>query len=422
MKERSRIRHGVFASVAAIALVPLLTDCGGMKPPGMPGAPGSCPSSLDDIASASWGLDAQLEGKVKAGLSAAASLKDIAAKVEADVTGACTMLAKDLGAKDADLKPKEAGPGKNAEAACQVAAKLIGDVKAKVKGSISIKAKEPRCEASIDAMANCAGKCDANVKPGSVDVKCEGGKLSGKCDAQCSGTCSVQAGAKCEGSCSGECSGSCEANFSGKCSGTCDGKCDGKNASGKCTGTCEGKCTGGASGSCGGKCSGSCSASCEVEAKGSCSGTCTGECSVKMQAPKCTGEVKPPEMSAECKASCNAKVSAELECTPPMVEVNIAGAADAEAAAKLKTVLAKDLPALVKVTVGMKGPIEKAAAGVKASLEGVGAAVKGGADAALKVGPCIAAAVQAQVQATASIDVSIHASASASASASGGAG
>lgn len=421
MKERSRIRQGVLATATAIALIPLLTNCGKM-PGGMPGVPGgggSCPSNLDGIASASWGLDAKLEGKVKAGLAAAMSLKDISAKLEADVVTACGTLAKDLGAKDEDLKPKGDGPGKKAEAACNAAAKMLGEVKAKVKGQISVKAQPPKCEASIDAMANCAAKCDANIKPGEVDVKCEGGKLSGSCSGSCSGTCSVEAGAQCTGTCSGECKGSCEASFSGKCDGTCEGKCEGKNATGKCAGTCEGKCTGGGSGSCGGKCSGTCSASCDVEAKGECKGTCSGECSVKMEAPKCSGEVKPPEMSAECKGSCDAQVSGKVECTPPMVAIDISGSADAAAAAKLKTVLAKDLPMLLKITMGMKGPLEKAAAGAKASVEGAGAVVKGGADAALKVGGCMTAAIQAQVQASVSINVSVKASASASASAGG---
>lgn len=412
MKERSRIRQGVIATAGAIALIPLLANCGAM--PKMPGGGGSCPTNLDEIGSASWGLDAKLEGKVKAGLSAAATLKDVAAKLEGDVTMACSTLAKDLGATDDQLK------GAKPDTACNLAAKLVGDVKAKVKGSISVKAKEPRCEASISAMADCAAKCDATVKPGEVDVKCEGGKLSGTCGAQCSGTCSVDAGAECTGSCSGSCSGSCEASFSGKCGGDCQGKCDGKNASGKCAGTCEGKCTAQASGTCGGKCSGKCDAKCDVEAKGECKGTCTGECSVKMEAPKCTGTVKPPEMSAECKGSCDAQVSGKVECTPPSVEVVISGAADVEAAAKLKTVLAKDLPMLLKVTVGMKGPLEKAAAGAKASIEGVSAVVQGGADAALKVGGCVAAAMKAQVDASVSINVSVKASASASGSAGAG--
>jgi hypothetical protein len=50
-----------------------------------------------------------------------------------EVVTACSNLAKDLGAKDDDLKPKEDGPGKKAEAACDVATKLVGEFKAKAK-------------------------------------------------------------------------------------------------------------------------------------------------------------------------------------------------------------------------------------------------------------------------------------------------
>lgn len=424
MRQLSRVSRGALATVVVLATMPALVQCnkmpGGGAMPGVPGGGGACPSSIDDIAKASWGLDAKLEGRVKAALSAGATLKDISAKLEADVTTACGTLAKDLGATDADIAPKATGPGKSAEAACDAAGKFMVALKAKAKAKVEIKAKEPRCTASMDVMADCAAHCDATVKPGSANVTCEGGKLSGACDAECKGTCTVEAGGSCEGSCSGDCKGSCEAGFSGKCDANCDGKCDGKNTKGKCSGTCDGKCSGGASGSCSGECKGSCSASCDVQAKGKCSGSCTGECSVQMKAPKCTGEVKPPQMSAECKSNCDAKVSGQLECTPPRVEVTVSGSADVESTAKLKAVLSKDLPELLKITMGMKAGIEKAEAGVKASLEGLTAVVKGGAETALKIGPCMAAAIEAQVQASASINVSVHASASASAKASGG--
>lgn len=417
---RRRTLGPALITLSALAVAPALTNCGGKGMPGMPGGGGSCPDSPDAIFQASWGLDAQLEGKVKAGLAAAANLKDVAAKLEGEVSMACGNLAKDLGASDADLEPKEGGPGKKAEAACSAAAKLIGDLKAKAKGTLKVDAQPPRCSASMNVMADCAAKCDATVKPGEVDVKCEGGELSGKCDAECKGSCSMEAGAECKGTCKGTCSGSCEAGFSGKCEGDCEGKCDGQNAKGKCAGTCEGKCSASGSGSCTGQCGGKCDASCEVQATGKCEGTCTGECSVKMEAPSCTGEVKPPEMSAECKANCDAELSAKAECEPATVVVTLEGAADAQAATKLKVALQKNLPMLLKVTLGLKGTAEKAAASVQASLEGVSAAVKGGADAALKVGPCIAAALEAQAQASASINVSVKASASASGSASAG--
>jgi hypothetical protein len=139
-----------------------------------------------------------------------------------------------------------------------------------------------------------------------------------------------------------------------------------------------------------------------------------------MKAPKCSGTVKPPEMSAECKSKCDAKVSAQLECTPPSVEVVVTGAADAKVAAQLKTALTKSLPALLTITVGMKGTVERATASVQASLESLQSAVTADANVALKAGGCIAAALEAQVQASASINVSMKASASASAKASTG--
>ncbi len=414
-----------------ILAVPLIVDCGGMKGipgapkmPDVPGAPGSCPANVADadaLMAANFGLEGELEGKVKASLAAGADLQKIAVDLEAEVATACGNLAKDLGASDADLKPKSDGPGKKAEAACDAAVKMIGEVKAKAAGKIKVEVKPPVCTASVNAMAECAGKCDATIKPGSAKVTCEGGKLSGKCDAKCEGTCDVEAGAKCEGTCGGTCKGDCSADISGKCDGTCNGKCDGKDSKAKCAGTCEGKCTGGkVDATCHGECKGDCDATCTVQAKGECKGTCSGSCSAEFKEPKCSGEVKPPQMSAECQAHCNASVNAKLECKPALVTVVASGSVDAAAAAKLKLAFEKDLPALLKVTLGMKGRLEGIEGSVKSSLEGAKAVVTSSGSAALKVGGCFAASLKAQADATASINVSVKASASASGSASAG--
>jgi len=414
-----------------ILAVPLMIDCGGMKGipgapkmPDVPGAPGACPANIADadaLMNANFGLEGELEGKTKAALAAGADLQKIAADLEADVATACGTLAKDLGASDADIKPKEDGPGKKAEAACNAAVKILGEVKAKAGVKFKVEVKPPVCSASVNAMADCAGKCDAKIKPGEAKVTCEGGKLSGKCDAKCEGSCDVEAGAKCEGTCGGNCKGDCSAEISGKCEGTCNGKCDGKDSKGKCAGTCEGKCAGGkVDAQCKGECKGECDATCTVEAKGECKGTCEGKCSVEFKEPKCSGEVKPPEMSAECKAHCNASVNAKLECKPAMVTAKIETSLDAVAAAKLKAALEKDLPPLLKITLGMKDKLAGIEANVKASLEGVKSAVTAGGSAALKVGGCFAASLDAQAKASASINVSVKASASASGSASAG--
>src|ERR1051325_10415938 len=144
LRERSRLKNGVLATVIVFA-APMLIECkqlggkGGGLPGGLGG--GNCPQSEADLEKASWGLNADVEGKLKAGLSSAMTVKELAAKLDADIAMACGNLAKDLGATDADIAPK--GDGKKSEAACNAAVKFIGEFKAKAKGSISVKAKEP---------------------------------------------------------------------------------------------------------------------------------------------------------------------------------------------------------------------------------------------------------------------------------------
>jgi len=428
-RARGRSIASKVTALLVLASIPLLTECknmpGGM-PKGMPDVPGgSCPANIADaeaIMSANFGMKPDIEAKVKNALSAGATLQALSADIEAQVTEACTGLAKDLGADDAMLAPKEEGPGKKAEAACNAAAKLVGEVKAKAKAKITIDIKPPKCEASMSAAMDCAAKCDATVTPGSAKVTCEGGEISGQCDAKCEGKCTVDASASCEGTCSGECKGECSAEISGKCDGTCEGSCDGKNAKGKCAGHCDGKCKGKADAQCNGTCKGSCSASCEMTAKGECKGSCSGKCSVEMKEPKCSGEVKPPKMSADCQAKCDSEINAKATCTPARVFVKIEGGADAEAVGKLRVALNKNLPLLLKVSLGMKGKLEAVEASVKAGLENVQATVQGAGSDALKVAGCFAASLKAQADASVSLKVSVKASASASASASGSAG
>src|SRR5690606_9630225 len=112
--------------IAAVLVSPSLVQC----VPGFPGG-GGCPSSAEAAMDANFGLAAEAEGKVKAALADGAALEGLAVEVEADVASACGDLARDLGATDID--PKEEGPGKKAEAACNAAAKAIGALRAKAK-------------------------------------------------------------------------------------------------------------------------------------------------------------------------------------------------------------------------------------------------------------------------------------------------
>lgn len=416
----------VMTPVAALILgSPLLMDCGSLPklPGGIPGV-ADCPEmNAEAIASFDWTknfkLNAEVSGKLKGGLAAAIELKGLAAQIDGELAVACNDIAKDLGGK---------GDAKGAPDACKAAIKVMGDVKAKFGASakISLDLQPPVCSASMSAMADCAGSCDASVKGGKAEVKCEGGEISGECSAKCEGKCTMEAAA----SCSGTCEGSCDASFSGTCGGKCDGKCDGKatgTAGGaECKGKCDGKCDAGAKGECKGKCGGSC----ELKGGGECKGSCSGKCSVEMKAPKCSGKIEPPKVSAECKANCDAKVSGKVECTPARVALKIEGAADAEAAAKFKGAIEKNLPKVLKIAIGMKDRLASVGASVTAVVDGVQGTVKGavsgGPALAAQLTACVAAPftgaldAAASLKASVNVSVDVKASASASGSASGG--
>jgi len=280
----------------------------------------------------------------------------------------------------------------------------------------------------IDVVASCAGKCDATVTGPSAKVECEPGKLQGECSANCKGTCDMKAAAECKGTCSG----SCDVKFSGTCGGKCDGKCDGKamdaKANGTCNGKCDGKCDANASGSCGGKCEGSC----QMTAEAKCDGTCTGGCSAEMKAPKCTGEMTPPKMSAECKAKCDAKANAKISCTQARVAVKVEGATDAKLVADFKAALNKNLPGVLTVALGMGEHAVKLAGNITAVVEGGKVAVESTTKASPVLGAKLASCVlspfkgaidaAASIKANVSVSVDVKASASASGSAGGKAG
>ena len=408
---------------------PLLTNCGGGLGaiPGASSIPGAnmvggCPDmgsaeaiEKADLAGA-FQLDVATSTKLKAGLGAATELKAFADSVDADLKTACSGLATDLGAT---------GTYNSAEAACKGAIKVMGDVKAKLGASFTVKLdiKPPECRASLDAYADCAGHCDATLKPGEAKVECEPGKLSGTCSAQCSGSCDMSAAAKCDG----QCSGTCDASMKGSCGGKCTGKCDGKAASGaSCSGTCDGKCDAQVEGSC----SGSCGGTCKMKAAASCNGTCNGGCSATMTAPKCTGEMKPPQMSADCKAKCDAKVTAKAECSAANVGVKIEGAADATAAVTYKAALEKNLPLVLKVAMGVGERGAKMAEGLGNTDDDLSGSVsgmaKGGPIAAAKLVGCVTGPFKGAADAAgslkANVSVSVDVKASASASAGGKAG
>lgn len=215
-------------------------------------------------------------------------------------------------------------------------AEIEGQVSANASAGLQVVYAAPSCQANVsvafEAQAQCEAKagCEVMADPGEISVECEG-----KCEGSCEGTC--MGGFKCDvsagGECSGQCEGSCTVEAGATCEGTCRGECTGTcsvvdgegNCAGKCEGECQGTCEISGSAECSGTCTGSCEVEAEAECEGeapSCSGSCMGECS-----GGCTGTATPPsasadcEASADCKAQAKAQGSANIECTPPRLEV-----------------------------------------------------------------------------------------------------
>ena len=219
----------------------------------------------------------------------------------------------------------------------------------------------------------------------------------------------------------GDCSGKWDGEVSGRCGGTCDGKCDGKAGKAACAGKCEGKCDGEISGSCSGQCSGSC----KLKAKASCSGTCSGGCSVEMKAPRCTGVITPPKMTAECSAHCTAKAEAKVQCTPGHVVVRLDGGVDAALQTKFRGALEKNLPMIIKVAQGTGERAKLLAGNVKVVIEGAQATVSGSTSEPLlgaQLVACVAAPFKGAIEAAAHIPMNVTASVSVSVSVSASAG
>jgi hypothetical protein len=351
--------------------------------------------------------------KLEAFLSASSDFMLTAGELEGSLLAACKDIGQKLEVPEAEMQASGDTPA--VKAACGAAsAKLkaeLGELRASAKLDIDIVAEPPRCEVSMDAMAQCAAECDATVEPGSIDVKCEGGEIVGKCGGSCKGSCSVEA----EGTCGGSCEGTCEGGCGGTCEGACEGKCSAKNAQGECAGKCDGTCHG----TCSAKCKGECKGECWVKAEAECKGECKGECSVAFEAPRCTGDVTPPKVEADCQASCDAKLDAKAECKPGRASVVIKGKATADAEARLAKVRAA-IEGSWGAVMAARAKLEKLGASGQAMVE-TGAKIPGAiGELGLSAAGCATQAAAGIVKASASVSVSVEASASVSGAATSG--
>lgn len=322
-------QRGRFPSYALSVIALLSLSCSGMPAAGGPasGGGGGAATGLSDQCRGDFGAS-KAAVRLSSFLGATARFAHSAADLETSLLDSCKSIGGALGMDAGALS------GSTKTVCDAVSAKLSAELKGlRAEGNVQVNvvSTPPRCEVSMRAYADCAARCEVDVDPGKVELECEGGEISGKCSAECKGECSAQVQGVCEGRCEGSCQGGC----SGVCQGACDGQCSATGANGECNGACKGTCRGSCSAGCGGSCEGQC----WVRGQASCSGECRGGCSVAYEEPRCSGEIRPPKVSAECKASCDAQLHAEASCTPGHTEVTVTGGGQVDPA-KLERVRA----------------------------------------------------------------------------------
>lgn len=328
----------------------------------------------------------QAAQKIESFFQATAEFSQAALEVEGELIAACQRMGRELQIPDGELSGQ--GP-QGLRAVCgAVDAKMREEIRAITAATeirAQVEATPPHCEVSIDAYANCAAECEANIDPGSVQIECHGGEIRGRCAAECNGSCALEVQGQCNGVCEGSCDGTCSASgYEGACQGRCDG-------------TCRGECV--------------------AEVRGGCQGECRGGCSVEFQEPYCTGDVRPPSVSARCRASCDARVAARARCTPGSARLSIAGNVDATVEPRIARVRAAIEAGLGSVYT-LRARIERlhhsGAEIVRIGPQLPGAAATVGINAVA----CATAAAASLAEAFASVSVSVEVSVQVSGSAS----
>ena len=345
------------ALAAPMLLLGTLAVTNGCDEAGLPGNPLCCEAGDFQV-----GGTVNAEGEAGVAMQAIADVAGIGSAAVDDLTTACRAIATDLGASKDERDAAEQIEDKRArmEAYCNLAVSAIGEFKATAGGSISVVIDPPMCSASVSAKADCQASCSGSVE---CDLEanpptCSGGSLQISCEGSC--TAEGNASVSCTGACDLECQGECTAEGGVDCAGECDGACMGTlGADGSCMGQCNGTCRTTAPGAtCSGSCNGQCTGSCE--AQGGVAVQCDGSCDGNFEPIKCEGGTLEGgcTASAECEASCDASVQAKAECTPPSVAIAISGAADIQAAGKLKAVLEANLGLVASLEARVTGAVQ----------------------------------------------------------------
>jgi hypothetical protein len=275
----------------------------------------------------SGGADAvgklSIDGDTKAFVTASANLVAIAKSAETDVYGACKNICGDLKIADTWTAMEKNGDVDDAvtEACHQASLKISGTLTADAGCNLVISGGHCTVDTTVQAM--CESSCSANAMctPPDVTTSCTPGEITGGCSGTCmaNATCegSVDAQAECTGKCMADCTGMCDST---PCQGTfCKGQCQGK-----CTGDC--KLMADATASCGANvnCKGGCSVAytapkCETKTTPpSCkvSTTCQASCTSTVESKSvCTK----PSVSLEC----SAMVSADVQAVITTVKANL---------------------------------------------------------------------------------------------------
>jgi len=365
------------ARLSCVSSIAMTLSCTPVPPPGSSGSSGG---ELAGRCGGDFGASVTAK-KLETFLSATADFTSAAAELEGSLISACEDMAKELEIPEEQLQGTPGEP--KVKAVCMpVSAKIeaeLQDLRASAKLDVKVAATPPRCQAKVDAYAECVGECEVDVDPGKLELQCEGGELRGECDAECRGTCAAE--------------------VEGRCDGTCEGTCSSKASKGRCDGECEGTCV--------------------TQAKAECKGECRGECSVTMKEPYCTGEVRAPRASADCQASCDARLNARAECTPGAVDVDVAGVAESnipERAARVRAAIKSGLGGVLAV----RAKLSRLGASGNAIVRTAGSLPNAVGELGVNAASCVTQAAAALPRATASVSVSVEVSASLSASAGAG--
>jgi hypothetical protein len=289
-------------------------------------------------------VSADVDVRVHGFMQACSDLGEVAKTAKGAVMTACSGIAKDLGAQDtwtALGDSDDAISNGNGTGACDAAkAKIQAIMTANANAGFALIVSRPPCVPDFKAEASCEASCQAQqtCDPGTVETRCDPGKLSVVCQNNCAaqGCCEGRADVK------ANCEGSCEAECDGQCSGMCTDDSGHQTMNDP---SCHGKCSAHCSGTCSGRCTIDASAGVQCGANVTCEGGCTGS----FTQPTCETVVNPPKctIDATCLDSCQTMAVAHAVCDPPTVKLEADASVSADVA-KLVATIDTNLPPLIQ--------------------------------------------------------------------------